>query len=151
MPLRDPVARRDYNRNYSRLYKHGLIPPLRRTPTEPRFWAKVDKEGPVQPHCPELGNCWTWTGAAYRYGYGYIWVAEIGKQRSAARYSWELVNGPSDPALDILHHCDNPRCVRPSHLFQGTHSDNMRDCYRKRRHPKARGYVPPQAPKTERL
>lgn len=142
MALKDPIARRAYEREYLRRYKQGLIPGTRRSPTPPRFWAKVDKRGDVPLHRPRLGRCWNWTGSAYRHGYGYIWVSEIGRQRSAARYSWELVHGPSDPALHMLHECDNPRYVRPSHVRQGTHSDNMQDCYNKRRHPKALNYAP---------
>lgn len=64
---------------------------------------------------------------------------------SAARYAWEQENGPSDPALDMLHHCDTPACIRPLHTYPGTPSDNMRDCYARRRHPKARNYVGPKS------
>ncbi len=141
-PLRRTLAdERAYERAYLRRYKHGQVAAQRRTPTEPRFWAKVNKDGPVPAHRPDLGACWLYTGSKYKYGYGFLWVSELGRQISAARYSWELANGPSDPMLDILHHCDNPPCVRAAHLWQGTHSDNMRDCYAKRRHPKAKNFA----------
>ena len=51
--------------------------------------------------------------------------------------AWMLVNGPIPDGLLILHHCDNPPCCNPIHLFLGTQSDNMRDAASKGR---IRGY-----------
>lgn len=87
---------------------------------EDRFWSKVDKA--------EEG-CWNWTAATLlpphlpygRFSY------EGGKHVYAHRFSWELHHGRIPKGKLVLHRCDNPRCVRPEHLFLGTHLDNMRD------------------------
>lgn len=97
-------------------------PPHKVTPLEERVWARVDKSG----------ECWIWTGTRYRRGYGSIWVA--GRHKPVHRVVWELVNGPIPTDLQVCHHCDNPPCVRPDHLFLGTRSDNTIDCVRKGRH-----------------
>lgn len=88
-----------------------------RGPVEQRFWAKV-KRGP---------DCWLWTGATTR-GYGHIkrGPANAGTAQ-ATHLSWEIHNGPIPDGLMVLHHCDNPPCVNPEHLYLGTHKDNMRD------------------------
>lgn len=80
-----------------------------------RFWAKVDRSG----------ECWVWTGPKHSAGYGLLRFN--GKQISAHRLAWQLVGGQIWPGLCICHHCDNPPCVRPEHLFIGSHRDNMRD------------------------
>ena len=106
-------------------YGSPLICP--RKPTVPgRFWSKVDKTGPLH---PVLGRCWVWTGGKYQNGYGMFWYK--GKNRGAHRIAWEINEGVDPGELAVLHHCDNPSCVRPSHLFLGTDSDNTKDMYSK--------------------
>jgi HNH endonuclease len=74
--------------------------------------------------------CWLWTGPLNDDGYGVFHV--FGKNRKAHRVAYELsIADPGD--MCVLHRCDNPRCVRPDHLFLGTHADNMRDCAEKGR------------------
>lgn len=95
-----------------------------------RFWAKVDRDGSVI-H-PDLGPCWPSssapTKAGYaRYGLNYALIY-------AHHISWEIHFGPIPDGLKVLHHCDNPPCVRPDHLFVGTQADNMRDMRAKARH-----------------
>ena len=89
-----------------------------------RFWAKVDKNGPVH---PRLGNCWQWTGAvagdAKGHGYGNCIVD--GHTRSAHRYAYEISLGPIPEGHDIDHICRNRLCVRPEHLRPATRKQNM--------------------------
>lgn len=89
---------------------------------EERFWSRVDK----------TGSCWLWVGARNPQGYGKVFIQ--GSQYMAThRAAWTLENGPIPKGLSVLHKCDTPSCVRPSHLFTGTQSDNMRDCRSKGR------------------
>ena len=85
-----------------------------------RFWGKVVKSD----------GCWLWTGNKFQ-GYGQIRFA--GKTRRAHRVAWELTRGSIPAGLYVCHHCDNPSCVNPGHLFLGTQTDNMRDCLAKGR------------------
>jgi hypothetical protein len=101
-----------------------------RRPLADRLWEKVNKNGPVQPHCSELGPCWEWTASTSNGGYGQIRVAR-GDQgwtyRPAHVVAWELINGAMPEDKKGLHHCDNPPCVRPSHIFPGTQLTNIED------------------------
>ena len=91
------------------------------------FWARVVKgEG-----------CWEWTGAhLYRRNgtrsYGSV-AWEGTRQVGAHRVSYELTNGPIPDGLYVLHKCDNQGCVRPDHLYVGSHRDNTRDAIERRR------------------
>lgn len=97
---------------------------------EERFWSKVNREGPVH---PTLGTpCWEWTASRFKSG-GYGQYMLDGKPQRAHRVAWSMVNGEFPSDLRVLHHCDNPRCVRAetdpavSHLFLGTTADNAAD------------------------
>jgi hypothetical protein len=92
---------------------------------ESRFWAKVNKSGPVPAHQPDLGACWVWTGGTNRKHYGQINIA--GVICRANRVAWTMAEGFVPDGMFVLHACDNPRCVRRSHLFLGTHVANMAD------------------------
>jgi len=70
-------------------------------------------------------SCWEWTGAKQKKGYGQI--GEDGKTLNAHRTAWGIAFGPVPAGMQVLHKCDNPSCVRWSHLFLGTPMDNMID------------------------
>lgn len=97
-----------------------------------KFWSKVKKSN----------DCWEWTGAYNGKGYGQLSIN--GVTVFAHRYSWQLHNGPIPEGMQVLHCCDNRRCVRPDHLFLGTHEDNMRDMVEKGRQARPRGVKNPQ-------
>lgn len=71
--------------------------------------------------------CIEWWGATSDStgGYGYLYIH--GKRVVASRFVWEECFGPIPDGLWVLHHCDNPPCVNPEHLFLGTNRDNMID------------------------
>lgn len=90
------------------------------------FESLVNRNGPVPAHCPEIGPCWEWTGTPHSQGYGLF------GGRFAHRVAFERAYGhPARPFC--LHRCDNRKCVRPSHLFEGTARDNHEDMRAKHR------------------
>jgi hypothetical protein len=93
-----------------------------------RFWSHVDKNGPIIR--PELGNCWIWVGSLCN-GYGQIRIN--GKTIKTHRLAWILDGHELPEDADVLHECDNPPCVRQSHLFLGNQSINNIDMYSKHR------------------
>jgi len=107
----------------------GVLP----SEVEEYFWRFVEK----------TDNCWIWTGPKSARGYGRAWLG--GTQRSAAhRFSYELHRGPIPRGKGILHLCDTPSCVNPSHLSYGDHATNMREAAERNlmprgtRHPNAK-------------
>jgi uncharacterized protein (DUF433 family) len=100
-------------------------------PLEVRFWAKVDKRGPVPSHLPKLGRCWVWT-AAKGGSLGYARLVVNKKLVPGTHVAIYLATGHW-PKLEALHKCDNAACVRFSHLFEGTQRKNLEDMARKGR------------------
>ena len=96
-----------------------------------RFWSKVDKDGPVPVHRPELGPCWLWTAYRNSDGYGQFGVGSrtdgTRRVRPAHAFALEIGDDPIPVGLCACHHCDNPSCVRRSHLFVRSRADNNRD------------------------
>jgi hypothetical protein len=104
-----------------------------RTALEDRFWAKVDRHGPTPEHRPELGPCWIWMGARNPNGYGRITDAR--RVWYAHRIAWRLTFGDLADDIEVCHACDGGPigCIRPYHLFLGTHAENMADMIAKGR------------------
>lgn len=59
------------------------------------------------------------------WGYGLIWLE--GRPRKVHRVSYAITVGKIPDGHGVLHHCDNPPCFRPIHLFTGTDLDNTHD------------------------
>lgn len=79
-------------------------------------------------------GCWVWTRHFFDDGYGkFKGPGPDHKTLQAHRYAYELFVGPIPEGMLVCHKCDNPPCVRPDHLFIGTHIDNIKDCIAKGR------------------
>lgn len=92
-----------------------------------RFWRKVDRRGPDE--------CWEWRGYSNSLGYGILSKFVGGKKQRFRAHRISLAIDGRDPHDNLAcHHCDNPKCVNPSHLFVGNQVANMRDCFAKGKH-----------------
>ena len=80
-----------------------------------RFWSMVDK----------TDYCWVWTGSKLKAGYGLIGGGD-GKVYVATRISYFMHYNKDPGNMEVCHECQNPPCIRPDHLYLGTHQDNMK-------------------------
>jgi predicted XRE-type DNA-binding protein len=117
----------------------ALVEAARRV--EARFWSKVGKD--------VSAACWSWTGSANKHGRGFFGVG--GHTYLAPRIAWVLAHGVDPRPLSVLHRCDRPNCVNPSHLFLGTQQDNVDDMSAKGRRVVRRGESAPNAKLTADL
>ena len=91
------------------------------TPDE--FWASLCKTSE--------DGCWEWSKGRSKFGYGRIYIHP--KIEYTHRVAWRLKNGDIPKGLSVCHHCDNPPCCNPEHLFVGTQRDNNNDRIKKGR------------------
>jgi hypothetical protein len=98
-----------------------------------RFWSKVNK---VTSTFYNVTCCHEWTASVDTAGYGQI---RNGKLALAHRLVWEMLVGPIPDGEQVLHRCDNRRCVNQDHLFLGTNDDNIADKVAKGRASRLKG------------
>lgn len=83
--------------------------------TAKEFWERVDQSG----------DCWTWQGCKTHNGYGFFKFQ--GKQWRTHRLAYLFTRGSIPDGLQVNHHCDNPACVKPGHLYVGDQKQNRQD------------------------
>lgn len=75
----------------------------------------------------EPNECWIWVASKNSLGYGTFGVVD-GVTMLAHRFAWILENKREPlPDMYIMHTCDNPSCVNPAHLKEGTSQENAQD------------------------
>jgi len=86
-----------------------------------RFWSKADVRG--------TDDCWEWQASKNKVGYGQFWLS--GYYEKAHRVAFFISNEGKQVKKFVLHTCDNPSCVNPNHLYEGSQANNMNDMYRR--------------------
>lgn len=113
------------NMHWQRWRRHGdpLVKlDMRGCSAEERFWAKVDKNGPIPSNRPELGCCFIWLAHIHIGGYGIFWSD---RHHYAHRFAYETYVGTVPEGLELDHLCRNKICVNPTHLEPVPHRLNV--------------------------
>lgn len=97
---------------------HGLT-------EEQRFFKRVNVGAPDE--------CWEWTGSRNQKQWHGQWRNKSGQIELTHRAAWRMFKCEIPPGMFVLHKCDNPICVNPSHLWLGTQSENCKDMWSKGR------------------
>ena len=120
---------------------------MRQKNTLTDFWNLVDKT--TNPN-----GCWEWQGPRQSSKQGSLWhgifsLSAVASTKLTHRLSWIIHFGQIPKNQCVLHKCDNPACVNPSHLFLGTQIDNVNDMMQKGRHADQKGIKSVHAKLTE--
>lgn len=98
-------------------------------------------------YIPEpTSGCWIWTASLGSTGYGQFHDGE--RVVKAHRFSYSTYIGTIPDGMHVLHRCDQPLCVNPSHLFIGTNADNVADMVAKGRQQRADSHWSALRPET---
>jgi hypothetical protein len=135
---RNAVSKRYCDKHYRRVLKRGSVFD---------YGSRMVSEGNAeerfhQKYSINQNGCWIWTGGTRANSKGVAYPrhwTDDKKSIGAHRFSFALTNGQIPKGMYVCHKCDTPLCVNPSHLFIGTHSDNMLDMVRKKRSFTGRG------------
>ena len=103
---------------------------MKRRPFLEKFLEKISKGADHE--------CWPWTAHLVKDGYGGLTIWEgtprVKRTLLAHRVMWELTYGSIPKGSYVCHHCDNPKCVNPDHLYLGNGATNMLDMWKRKRH-----------------
>lgn len=113
-----------------RYVKDHYVPPPPYATIADAFWKYCGSAGPSE--------CWEWQGVIQKSGYGELYYK--GHKYYAHRVCWEIHNGPIPDGLYVCHECDNRKCTNISHLWLGTHLDNVADMISKGRNPRGESH-----------
>jgi len=91
-----------------------------------QFWDRVNITA-------DPDECWEWTMSRYPSGYGHHGLRVLDRSTYAHILAFALANNGIRARNWVLHHCDNPPCCNPNHLYDGTPMDNAQDRERRGR------------------